>query len=619
MNVSSSGRLIIPRQLSEVELKAAAKAKKGKAPKTEAQLEQIDRRKRKKDELKLKHNVTSQLGRQRINQQVDAFRSLLPECKDRDFSKLAVLELAVERFVEMRRNLSQLTEQYQKLQGDYQTLYMMSTTMQSELQRLGGSATDAIGLQTDFTSQVLHPSSYSFDGYSYSSSSPVSSSVSTHGCNSPDQVSSFPSSPSSSTTTASHSLPLPSASLPYGLPSYTNDEWDHEELERDFGDEMDSFAPKFKKVKQEDPAAASKPVSIETHQLRTNVPSSIAAHVDRQYSVKEVQTASVQSNLHLVPAFQTAQQQLLQSIPAFDTTPSHYTQHPTHIPFASHNSPSQSALSTLAGFDPLQHPEYITSTSNWPSQVQNEFGELVQNPQTTIFNPQFYHKNLAQHSHHTSEDRYGYPQLDQYSSFDNSLPLSSSSTILYPVNDVTYEAQSPSPYSSPYSYSPSLSSSSPSASSLNYAMFLLMVVGGIPMLSSSGFSVSQSTTSMRSLQSLVSDPSGVFGQVLSLVGDNIGAFSIFASLLLVLVVFYAHQMFSYLWSSNKRSPTKSTSSIQLDMDLTSSISKSKSQKKQHALLKAIESEAIQQHKLQYQTLSKLQQKNIISTRASQLV
>lgn len=58
--------------------------------------------------MRQKHNLISQKGRQRINEEITKLKQLLPECRDVECNKAAILQCAVknlERFTKCTNNL----------------------------------------------------------------------------------------------------------------------------------------------------------------------------------------------------------------------------------------------------------------------------------------------------------------------------------------------------------------------------------------------------------------------------------------------------------------------------------------------------------------------------------
>jgi hypothetical protein len=92
-------------------------------------------KKRKLEEQKEKHNLTSKRGRQRINTEINALKELIPECRDVGCHKAFVLESAVATLKKLIAQNEQLQNENVRLQQEVHKLNLMNSLLIRELEK----------------------------------------------------------------------------------------------------------------------------------------------------------------------------------------------------------------------------------------------------------------------------------------------------------------------------------------------------------------------------------------------------------------------------------------------------------------------------------------------------
>ena len=75
-------------------------------------------------EMKQKHNLISQKGRKRINDEIDRLKCIIPECKDIECNKAFVLNKAVKHVKSLTQQNYEMFIEIQTLEKQYENLWM---------------------------------------------------------------------------------------------------------------------------------------------------------------------------------------------------------------------------------------------------------------------------------------------------------------------------------------------------------------------------------------------------------------------------------------------------------------------------------------------------------------
>lgn len=88
---------------------------------------------RKSEEMRQKHNMISQKGRQRINEEINKLKQILPECRDVECNKAAVLQCAVKNLEKFTKCTSSLWMAVQNLEKETKRLWDTCQDLAGEL------------------------------------------------------------------------------------------------------------------------------------------------------------------------------------------------------------------------------------------------------------------------------------------------------------------------------------------------------------------------------------------------------------------------------------------------------------------------------------------------------
>lgn len=84
-------------------------------------------------ETRMKHNLISKRGRQKINEEISKLKNLLPECRDVECNRAAILNCAVKNLENYSTYSNMLTLHAQKLDNDNKTLWRVCQQMALEI------------------------------------------------------------------------------------------------------------------------------------------------------------------------------------------------------------------------------------------------------------------------------------------------------------------------------------------------------------------------------------------------------------------------------------------------------------------------------------------------------
>lgn len=101
-------------------------------------------KKRRSEEMRQKHNLISQRGRQRINDEISKLKQILPECRDVECNKAAVLQCAVKNIDNFTRYTSSLCINSQNLEKELQRVWMTCQHLAEDISQLKNKPMDHI-------------------------------------------------------------------------------------------------------------------------------------------------------------------------------------------------------------------------------------------------------------------------------------------------------------------------------------------------------------------------------------------------------------------------------------------------------------------------------------------
>lgn len=88
--------------------------------------------------MRQKHNLISQKGRQRINEEIAKLKQLLPECRDVECNKAAILQCAVKNLERFTKCTNNLCLAVQNLEKENRRLWRACQQMAIELSQTSG-------------------------------------------------------------------------------------------------------------------------------------------------------------------------------------------------------------------------------------------------------------------------------------------------------------------------------------------------------------------------------------------------------------------------------------------------------------------------------------------------
>lgn len=84
-------------------------------------------------ETRRRHNLISKRGRQKINEEISKLKNLLPECRDVECNRAAILSCAVKNLENYQSYSNMLSQHAQKLDNDNKTLWRVCQQMALEI------------------------------------------------------------------------------------------------------------------------------------------------------------------------------------------------------------------------------------------------------------------------------------------------------------------------------------------------------------------------------------------------------------------------------------------------------------------------------------------------------
>jgi len=94
--------------------------------------------------MRQKHNLISQRGRQRINDEINKLKQILPECRDVECNKAAVLQCAVKNIENFTRYTSTLCINLQNHEKELQRIWMACQLLANELAQARNKSIDHV-------------------------------------------------------------------------------------------------------------------------------------------------------------------------------------------------------------------------------------------------------------------------------------------------------------------------------------------------------------------------------------------------------------------------------------------------------------------------------------------
>lgn len=94
--------------------------------------------------MRQKHNLISQRGRQRINDEINKLKQILPECRDVECNKAAVLQCAVKNIENFTRYTSTLCINLQNHEKELQRIWMICQVLANELAQTRNKPIDQV-------------------------------------------------------------------------------------------------------------------------------------------------------------------------------------------------------------------------------------------------------------------------------------------------------------------------------------------------------------------------------------------------------------------------------------------------------------------------------------------